>query len=122
MAEVDFENWPQKMNEVLTCMTEDKAFYVNTIAHTENYIQTYLIAQAQSLFEQAIDVLDENKKITDSERNFISRFFAYGICGIIIEWVLKGMQEPPEIVTANMRNMLISCARAAYLHIKEINF
>jgi probable dihydroxyacetone kinase regulator len=120
MAEVDFDNWPEKMEDVLTIMTSDKYFYINTISHTENYIQTYLLGQAQTLFEQAIDKLDEKGKVNDAERNYIARFFAHGICGKVTEWVLKGMEETPEFVTSNMRNMLISCSRAAYLHINEI--
>ena len=120
MAEVDFDNWPEKMEDVLTIMTSDKYFYINTISHTENYIQTYLLGQAQTLFEQAIDKLDEKGKVNDAERNYIARFFAYGICGTVIEWVLKGMEETPKFVTSNMRDILISCSRAAYLHINEI--
>ena len=121
MAEVDFDNWPEKMQDVLTIMESDKYFYINTIAHTENYIQTYLISQAQTLFEQAIDILDEKKNVNSTERNFIARFFAYGICGMVIEWVIRGMQESPEFITSNMRKLLISCSRAAHLHISEIN-
>ena len=28
MAEVDFDNWPEKMEDVLTIMTSDKYFYI----------------------------------------------------------------------------------------------
>lgn len=120
MQSVDFDNWPEKMEYVLTIMKNDKNFYINTITHTESYIQTFLINQAQTIFEQAIDILDEQGNVNSVQRNFISRFFAYGICGIVIEWVIRGMQEEPSFVTDNMRKLLTSCAKAAYIHISDV--
>ncbi len=119
MDGVDFQNWSEKLTNTLVTMKKNKRFYINTITHTENYIQKYLIEQAESVFQKAIDELDEHTRVDQNQRSFISRFFAYGLCGIIIEWAVNGMQEQPEYVSQNMEKLLIHCERAAYIYASE---
>ena len=47
MADVDFNIWYDRIILVLEAMKEEKSFYVNTVNHTENYIQRYMVEQAQ---------------------------------------------------------------------------
>ena len=122
MEDVDFDNWTEKLELLLTAMTEDKTFYVNTITHTGTYIQEYMIVQAQNIFEQAIDYIDETLKemdfqgesASDEQRNFIARFFDYGACGMIMEWVVKGMEEKPSYISENMETLKELCEQALY--------
>ncbi|MBQ2053914.1 MAG: TetR/AcrR family transcriptional regulator C-terminal domain-containing protein [Eubacterium sp.] len=120
MKDVSFDNWTIRLEELLTAMTKEKAFYVNTINHTENYIQEYLLVQTQDIFKQAINVIDESanagesKTVSAEQRDFIARFFAYGSCGILIEWVSRGMIEEPGYITNNMKTLKDLCERASY--------
>ena len=120
MTDVSFDNWTTRLESLLTAMTKDKTFYINTVRHTENYIQEYLLVQAQDIFEQAINVIDESanaegkKTVSKEQRNFIARFFAYGSCGIIIEWVSRGMIEEPDYISGNMKTLKDLCERASY--------
>ena len=41
MMDVNFDNWPERLEALLSAMQSDKVFYINTIKHTENYIQEY---------------------------------------------------------------------------------
>ena len=128
IKDVSFENWNTRLEELLTAMTEDKRFYINTINHTENYIQEYLLVQAQNIFEQAISVIDKSapddslNTVSDQQRNFIARFFAYGVCGIVIEWAVGGMQEEPEYIVGNLWELLTHCERAVYTRVTEEGF
>ncbi len=125
MKDVSFENWNIKLEQLLTEMTQDKHFYINTINHTENYIQSYLVVQAQKIFEQAITYIDvsandeEHKAVSDSQRNFIAKFFAYGSCGILIEWVVRGMEEAPSYIADNMKTLKDLCEKASYDYLSE---
>ena len=120
MKDVSFDNWTIRLEELLTAMTKEKAFYFNTINHTENYIQEYLLVQTQDIFKQAINVIDESanagesKTVSAEQRDFIARFFAYGSCGILIEWVSRGMIEEPGYITNNMKTLKDLCERASY--------
>ena len=117
MGDIDFENWEIKLCRALDAMKKDSYFYINTINHTENYIQQYMISQTQSVFQKAIDILDERRMVDSEQRAFIARFFAYGICGMIIEWVSGGMKQEPAYVARNMRKLQIICERAAYNYV-----
>ena len=125
IKDVSFENWNTRLEELLTAMTEDKRFYINTINHTENYIQEYLLVQAQNIFEQAISVIDKSapdnpqNTVSDQQSNFIARFFAYGSCGIILEWVTKGMIETPEYIANNMKTLKDLCEKAAFDYLSD---
>ena len=131
MEGVNFDNWTEKLEALLTSMTKNKAFYVNTITHTGNYIQEYMIVQAQNIFEQAINYIDETLKeidtpiegASDEQRNFIARFFAYGACGMITEWVVRGMEEKPSYIAENMETLKELCEQALYDFLAErLNF
>jgi len=120
MKDVSFENWTTRLRELLTAMTMEKSFYVNTINHSEAYIQEYLLIQVQDIFKQAINVINENAvseeaaTVSTEQRDFIARFFAYGSCGIVIEWVSRGMKEEPEYIAANMKTLKELCEQASY--------
>ena len=60
-------------------------FYIYTIKHAEDYKNQYMLEVAEQTFEEAIDKLDEKSHLKNEERGIFARFFAYGICGIIIE-------------------------------------
>lgn len=105
MDGLTLENWPDKLEILLTAMREDKRFYINTITHTENYIQQYMNNLAQMIFQQAIDAIVETDNIDKMHRDFLSKFFAYGTCGMIIEWVEKGMVEEPHFLARSVSNI-----------------
>ena len=119
MNDVDFDNWPEKLCSTLTGMRADKSFYINTITHTEDYITYYMLEQAQNIFELAIDTLDETRKVDPAQRNFIARFFAYGVCGSILEWAKNGMEDTPENITRRMTTLRDLCEKAAYDYVRD---
>ena len=89
MNDVSFDNWTTRLEELLTAMTKEKTFYVNTINHSEAYVQQYLLVQAQDLFKQAINVIDESanaegtKTVSSEQRDFIARFSTVPVNSII---------------------------------------
>ena len=109
------ENWDEKLGAILTQMQEEKKFYINTIKHAEDYIIQYMLEVAEQTFEEAIDKLDEKSHLKNEERGIFARFFAYGICGIIVEWAKGGMKMAPEKLADYMREMLEKCKQAVYI-------
>ena len=102
MEDISLENWDEKLGAILTQMQEEKKFYINTIKHAEDYIIQYMLEVAEQTFEEAIDKLDEKSHLKNEERGIFARFFAYGICGIIVEWAKGGMIYP--IMTDSSRS------------------
>ena len=114
LSDLSFDNWDAKFYNVMKAMENDKPFYINTIMHAEDYIRQYMLSNSESIINRAIDLLDDNSRVSAEERTFISRFFSHGICGMIMEWATGGMQIDCELMSKYMKNMLISCENAAF--------
>ena len=68
-------------------------YYVN------RFLLLFLLTYTTEIFEPSMD------GITFENWEEKLRFFAYGVCGIINEWVSKGMLEPIDFIAANMRKV-----------------
>lgn len=101
--DIGFDNWDKKILQMLKLMKKDKGFYSNTLREQEHTFESYLFEMAKALFVEAIDQMDELKKLTDIEKEFDAEFYAYGICGMIISWAQNGMKIPPETVAARLK-------------------
>ncbi len=112
-------NWDQKVLELLENMKEEKVFYINTIKDQEHTFESYLLEMAKALFSEAILFLDDKKKITEEEREFDAQFYAYGICGIIINWAEKGMKQEPWIIVRRLKSLVYATKRIGYLRNRE---
>lgn len=111
---ISLENWDQKLLILLNKMQKEQVFYRNTICKNEEYFQKYLLKIIQNLFLEAILKLDEKKYLKEQERWFYSRYFAFGMCGIIIEWVHTNMKESPEKITAQLKKLVFLSEKLAY--------
>ncbi|SEF93042.1 transcriptional regulator, TetR family [Eubacterium ruminantium] len=114
MSELNFDNWSEKLLNAMQIMVLDKAFYTNTIRHAGEYITQYLMENTKFLFVKAIDALDQRSTISEDERDFFAKFFSYGLCGMVVEWVHGGMVIDPYVMTEYMEKLLSSCETAAY--------
>jgi probable dihydroxyacetone kinase regulator len=120
MEGLSFDNWDERLMAMLIAMKEEQKFYVNTIKHAEYYVRQYFVQNAELVFEDAIKILDDKNKVNAEERQVFSRFFAYGLCGTILEWSESGMKEAPENLSRHMRSLLDSCEKAAYNRMLEL--
>lgn len=112
--DISFENWHQNVLNFLKALRKDKVFYCNTIKSAEKDFVEYLLQITIALFEEAIKALDMKHKVKMDEQKFISEFYAYGVCGIITNWIYKGMKEDPETVAHNLKLLAINTEQLAY--------
>ena len=124
---ITMENWDECLVKILTSVQKDRAFAINTIRHTEEDIREWFLADTEDMFGAAIQFLKaqpaldnrEVRRMDEVEQQFIARFFAYGVCGMVIEWIEKGMQDTPEVVAGRMRKLLDICKQLAYKQMLE---
>jgi probable dihydroxyacetone kinase regulator len=114
---ISLENWNVKIYDMLRKMNDEKVFYMNSIKEQEHTFESYLFDMAKALFAEAIYSLDEKGKLTDEERSFDSDFFAYGICGIIINWVETGMKTNPQLLAKRLKSLAKATERIGYIRI-----
>lgn len=117
--DLTYENWDQKVLQMLTKMKSEDYFYENTLkAAMENEFREYLYRLTCELFLDIINKIDENGHLEEDNKKFIAGFYAFGIVGIIISWAQHGMKETPEYITTQLKYLAygtMKFATARYL-------
>lgn len=113
---ITFDNWTERIEELLNKMMADKAFFMNTVDEQEETFKKYLLEMSKALFCEAIEVLDQSHKLTEEEKEFDAEFYAYGVCGTIIQWVVKGMKIQPKVMATKLKSLVRSSEKAAVLY------
>lgn len=102
-----FENWSDKMLQMLYTIKNNSKFYSNAL-NTEygNEFRNYLFCISTQIFNEIIDIVTNGYFLEDADKKFISEFYAYGVAGTIIKWVTTGMKESPENITLYMKHLV----------------
>ena len=58
--------------------------------------------------------------VNGEEKKFIGSFYAYGICGVVIQWVTDGMKEQTDEVAQRLRRLARSTELLASRRFAEI--
>jgi hypothetical protein len=115
LGDLSFNNWSEKLTSALASMKNDYDFCMNTINHTDDYLKNYLVDIAENIFAEAIAVMDHNNELDEEPIRYFSRFFAYGLSGLIIEWMMKNdMETAPEKISGYLVELLEACGTAAH--------
>ncbi len=122
MQGITMENWDVCLGGILESVSRDRSFCINTIRHTESDVREVFLKDTEHIFDSAIMYLraqsEENDRtfrhMDPEEQRFIARFFAYGVCGMLIEWIEHGMKDEPKTVASRMRMLLDTCKELAY--------
>ncbi len=104
--DLNFDNWDQKILDMLLKMKSEDFFYKDTLKSSsgENF-KDCIFKIASELFYNIIERIDINTDYGTEEKHFISKFYAYGICSVIISWAINGMKESPEFLTLQLKNV-----------------
>lgn len=113
MDGISFDNWDERIYCLFDLMKKERYFYVNTIKHASNYFQEYLMKIAETILDEAIGVIDADLDIDEDDRALIVRFYAYGVCGTVVQWATSGMKMEPRELANHMKQLAISSERAA---------
>ena len=68
---------------------------------------------AETIIREAIEAIDEIDFLKEADRILISRFYAFGVCGTVLQWVEDGMKMLPEELAEHLRLLAIANERAA---------
>ena len=106
------------MEKLLTMMRENQIFYENTISASPQCFEDYLFQITCTLFEEAIRRLDGSLRLQEADVRLYSRFYSYGMCGIIRDWVRGGMKESPESLSLRIRKLANDSEKMASLRLR----
>lgn len=116
---ITLDNWDKQVLILLNIMKNDQTFYTNTIKYQEQYFRNYLFSITSNLFYEAIDQLDDDNELMENEKQFYGEFFSYGICGVVVSWVLKGMKEKTSVVAGQLKQLMLRCEKLGYIRYQE---
>lgn len=114
IEDISFDNWSERIYKLLEIMKDNKYFYVNTIKSSDKYFKDYIFNITSVIFKEGIEKLDEKNKLTEESKNFISEFYSFGICGVIISWVKSGMKEPSRSVADHLKQLAFNTEKLGH--------
>ena len=109
---LDFKNnlnqvsWMENLQAALNRIKKDKIYYRNALAYDNREFRKYMHDAVIDLFMEIIDSWAEDDYIEEADNRFVSTFFAYGIVGMVIDWVERDMPESPEGMIGQIRNLV----------------
>ena len=127
LTDISMDNWDTCLEGLLDAISRERAFSINTSRHTEADVKEIFLQDTEAIFTSAIEYLRvqsvDNERtlslVEEEEQRFIARFFAYGVCGMLIEWIERGMKEDSRTVATRMRMLLDTCKELAYKQVSR---
>ncbi|MCR5704877.1 MAG: TetR/AcrR family transcriptional regulator C-terminal domain-containing protein [Eubacterium sp.] len=113
-ADLSFDNWPEKILELLKYMKSEKKFIINTIKSSNNFFAEYLEKVLIELFNKAIADFDLYNNLDDESRSVYARFFTYGLCGVIVDWAMEGMKQDEQELAKTMETIAKNTERMGH--------
>ena len=116
-TDLTVDTWPRNLGRMLFVLKEQKVFYKNALKYSfQDEFHEYLFKVSNTLIYNIISHMDEERKISEEDKQFLSSFFSYGVVGSIISWVTEGMTKPPEEMIAIIVNLVNACKTYAVKH------
>ena len=108
--ELSLETWSENLYRMLCVLKEQRVFYKNAIKHSfQDEFHSYLFQISTELFCTIIEHMDVNKQILETDKQFLAKFFSYGIVGSIISWITEDMVKSPEELRDIIVSLVHSC-------------
>ena len=98
----------EKFYYIFNTMYNDKKFYQNAVKINMADVYNYLTKIATSQFNKIIEniILKNNIHTVSDDHSSVAEFFGFGIGGVIISWINKGMKETPREMTEKVKSFI----------------
>nr|MDD5837594.1 TetR/AcrR family transcriptional regulator C-terminal domain-containing protein [Eubacteriales bacterium] len=108
VEDFSYETMEEKFYYIFNTMYNDKKFYQNAVKINMADVYNYLTRIATNQFNKIIDdiVLKNNINTVSNDHSSVAEFFGFGIGGVIISWINKGMKETPREMTDKVRSFI----------------
>ncbi len=104
----------------LKAMENERSFFVNTL-NSNMIFEKFLFEKISNVFLESLNDLDKNNLLPATQRLFLSGYYSFGLCGIIIKWASDGMNESAETVSEYIKCLDFKSIFEVYLkhHLKD---
>lgn len=102
-----YETWQEGMSQIFEAVLENKAFILNVYRSIgREKVEGYLYKFTYDLVKSVVEEKCRESEVSAEHRTFIADFYKYGIVGIMLDWIGRGMKEDYEKIVENMGVML----------------
>lgn len=115
ITDFNLDNMFDKLLNMFETMKNDDKFYHNALKINGDDLTRYVSRVASEQFTEVMKRIgEENGTYIDKEHNIIiSEFFGYGISGVVMNWVQRGMRESPKEMTNKIKKLVDICKQIA---------
>ena len=102
---ISSENIQEKFFNLFETMSTEKKFYQNALKTNSDDLTKYISKVAS---DQLVDIFRNISKESglengeDEDDVLMAEFFGYGLCGVVMNWAVRGMKEPPKSMTERL--------------------
>ncbi len=103
-----YETMEENFLIIFNTIYNDKKFYQNAVKINMGDVYSYLSKIATTQFEKLIeDIIKKNHLNTvDDDHSAVAEFFGFGLGGVIISWISKGIKETPEDMAYKLKSFI----------------
>jgi probable dihydroxyacetone kinase regulator len=105
----DGADWSAAIMKALNIMRKDKAFYAGSLnLDGQSILRDYLFHETRDMLIKILEKPDFQKTMNfePEDRVLIAEFYTYGLVGMVIQWVKKGMAEAPDEIVEKLSRFI----------------
>lgn len=104
---MSIEKWGSGMRALCHYIQENKAFYSNVVQFEgQNSLSDCLMDFYENLVQNIILNAGGEKVLGAQQIKIISRFYAHGMSGVLLDWIRNGMIKDPDDTVAILEELL----------------
>ncbi|MCO6017373.1 TetR family transcriptional regulator [Carnobacterium divergens] len=112
--DVTLENWHDHVLKMLQEMQTNAAFYRNTVQDESALLANQFSTITCDLFLELFNRLDNEQRVSQTDRLFYATFFSYGCGGMLIAWIAAGFKEDAKELAASFARLAKDTEKLAY--------
>ena len=89
------DNWEERALKMLQVLKKHATFYTTIIEEARELFIADVFTLVYNHFARLFHQVDVEKELSEKDIEFYSRFFSYGCCGILENWIQTGYEETP---------------------------
>ncbi len=109
ITEFKIDNIYEKFYNIFETMSRERKFYQNSLKINTEELSRYISKIAHEYVRPLVKSVKAENLIKFSDENndsIFSEFLCYGISGVIISWVQRGMKESPQEMTMCIKSVI----------------
>lgn len=104
---ISMDQWGSGMRALCRYMQENKFFYMNVLQFEgQNSFADCLMDFYQNLVRTLIVNAGGEQLLKPNQIKMISRFYAHGMSGVLLDWVKNGMVRDPDSTVSTLEDLL----------------